>query len=138
QVAPAAVDALGEQHPLPDLGQVGDQRFLVLVDDLGADRHLQHDVLARLAGPLAAHAGLAVPGEEMLLVAEVDERVQPLHRLGPDRAAIAPVAAVRPAELDELLAPETRTARAAATGTDIDLGKIEKLHGRAFLESDRR
>ncbi len=35
QVAEAAVAALGKAYPLTDLGQVGDQGFLVLVDDLG-------------------------------------------------------------------------------------------------------
>ena len=49
------------------------------------------------------HAGL---GLEMLLVAVVDQRVEPVDAFGPDVAAAAAVAAVRPAELDELLAPE--------------------------------
>ena len=55
-------------------------------------------------------AGLAVLGEEVLLVAVVDQRVQPVDRLGPDVAALAAVAAVRAAELDELLAPEADAA----------------------------
>ena len=42
----------------------------------------------------------------MLLVAEVDQRVQIVHRLDDDVAAAAAIAAVGPAELDELLAPE--------------------------------
>jgi hypothetical protein len=43
----------------------------------------------------------------MLLVAEIDQRVQPVHRLGPDIAAAPAIAAIGPAMLDELLAAET-------------------------------
>ena len=42
RVAEAAVAALRQHHALADLGQVGEQRLLVLVEDLRADRHLQH------------------------------------------------------------------------------------------------
>jgi len=45
-------------------------------------------------------------GLKVLLVAVVDQGVQPLHRLDPDIAAPAAVAAVRPAVFDELFAPE--------------------------------
>ena len=101
------VDDLKRRLPQPPLpprasstrcagpGQVGDQRLAVLLEDLGADRDPQHHVVGALAGPLLAHAGLAVLREEMLLVAVVDQRVQPLDRLGPDVAALAAVAAVR-------------------------------------------
>ena len=89
----------------PTLGQIGDHRLLILLEDLGARRHAQHDIRAVLAGALPPHAGLAVLGEEMLLVAEIDQRVQPVHRLGPDIAAAAAIAAVGAAILDELLPP---------------------------------
>ena len=46
------------QHDaLADLGQVGDHRLLVLVEDLGADRHLEHHVVAAGAVAVLAHAG---------------------------------------------------------------------------------
>ena len=67
------------------------------------------------AAALAALAGLAVAGEEMLLVAIVDQGVQPLDRLGPDIAAPAPVPAIGAAVFDELLAPERHAAGPAAT-----------------------
>ena len=130
QVAPAAVAALGEQHPLAGAGQVGDQRLAVLVEDLGADRHLEHDVVGALAGALRAAAGLAVLGEEMLLVAIVDQGVEALDRLGDHVAAAAAVAAARAAELDELLAAEGDAAVAAGTGADLDAGVVEELHRR--------
>ena len=68
-------------------------------------------------------------GLEMLLVAVVDERVEPVDAFDQDVAAAAAVAAVRPAELDELLAPERDAARPAVAGADVDLGLVEEFHG---------
>ena len=127
-VAEAAIAALGQPEALADLGQVADQRLVVLVEDLRAGRHLQRHVGALGAGHVAAHAVDAGLGLEMLLVAIVDQRVQPVDGLQPDIAAAAAVAAVRPAELDEFLAPERHRAGAAVAGADIDLGLIEKFH----------
>src|SRR3546814_227746 len=64
----------------------------------------------------------------MLLVAIVDQRIEAGHRFDPHVAAAAAVAAVRAAELDELLAPETGAAVAAVAGADINLGLIEEAH----------
>ena len=64
----------------------------------------------------------------MLLVAIVDQRVQPVDRLDPDVAAAAAVAAVRPAELDELLAAERHRAGAAVAGAYVDFRLVEKFH----------
>jgi hypothetical protein len=47
--------------------------------------------------------------------------------MSPPRAAVA---AIRAAELDELLAPEGDDAVAAVAGTAIDLGLVEELHRR--------
>ena len=127
-VAEAAVAALGEQDALADLGHVGDQRLAVLVEDLRAGRHLEHHVRALGAGAVPAHAVPALLGLEMLLVAVVDQRVQALDALGPDVAAAAAVAAVRPAELDEFFAPERDAAGAAVAGADVDLGLVEEFH----------
>ena len=73
----------------------------------------------------------------MLLVAVVDQRVQPLDRLGDDVATLAAVPAVRPAELDELLAAERHAAVTTVAGADIDLGLVEKLHGAATGQRGR-
>jgi hypothetical protein len=45
---------------------------------------------------------------------------------------MAAVAAIRPAEFDELLAPERHAARPAAARADVDFGKVEELHRRRF------
>src|SRR6185437_11770266 len=66
---------------------------------------------------------------EVLLVAIVYERVEIGLGDGVHVAAAPAVAAVRPAELDELLAPEADAPGAAVTGFDEDLGLVEELHG---------
>ena len=75
-----------------------------------------------------AHAGAAVLGKKVLLVAVVDERVEAFDGLRDHVAAVAAVAAVRPAELDEFFAPERHAAVAAGAGADIDLGLVEEFH----------
>ena len=90
---------------------------------------MQHDVVAVGAVAVLAHAVAAVLGLEVLLVAIVDQRVEAVDRFDDHVAAAAAVAAVRPAELDELLAPERHAAVPAVAGADIDLGLIEKFHG---------
>ena len=106
QVAETAIAALGQQHALAGRRQVGDHGFLILFEDLGPDRHAQDDIVARGPGALRAHAMLAGPGKEMLLKAEIDQRVQPLDRLGPDIAATPAIAAIGAAIFDEFLAAE--------------------------------
>ncbi len=127
-VAEAAVTAAGDEYAFSRLVEVGDQHFIVFVADLGADRHFQHRVGTVGAGHVAAPAGGAGGCLEMLLVAEVDERVEVFDRLDPYVAALAAVAAVRSAELDELLAAEVHAAIAAVAGAHIDLGLVEELH----------
>ncbi len=127
-VAEAAIAALGQQEALADDGQVADQRLVVLREDLGSGRHFQRHVGALGAGHVAAHAMRAGLGLEMLLVAIVDQRVQPVDRLQPDIAAAAAIAAIRPAELDEFFAPERHRTGAAVAGADVNLGLIEKFH----------
>ena len=130
-VAAAAHAALEEDHALADLGEVGEQRALLVVgEDLGADRDLDDQIGAAGAGAVGARAALAARGAEMLGVAEVDQRIEARHRLEHDVAALAAVAAVGPAELDELLAPEADRAGAARAGADVDLGLVEEMHGR--------
>src|SRR5262249_5430220 len=106
-----------------------EQRLVVLVEYLGAGRHVQHHVLAARAGAVLAHAVVAAPGLEMLLITIVDQRVEAGHRFHDDVAAVPTVAAVGPAELDELLAPERHAAVAAVARAHVDLGLVEELHG---------
>ncbi len=68
-------------------------------------------------------------GFEMLLVAIIDERIQPVDADRHDIAATAAVAAVGTAEFDEFLAPERQRAGAPIARADVDLGLVEKFHG---------
>jgi hypothetical protein len=108
-----------------------DQRRPVYVEDLRADRHLEHDVLAVGAMAVLAHAIGALLGLEVLLIAIVDQGVQSIDHFDDYVAAasaIAAITAIRPAEFDELLAPERDTSVAAVAGADIDLRLIEEFH----------
>ena len=129
RVAEAAIAALGQHDAVAGLVEIGQQGLAVLFVDLRADRHLEHDVGAVRAMAVLAHAADAALGLEMLLVAVVDQRVEAFDRLGDDIAAVAAVAAARPAELDVLLAPERHAAVPAVAGADIDLGFVEEFHG---------
>ena len=108
RVAEAAIAAREQHHPLADFGEVGDQRLVVVLEDLRADRHAEHDVVAVGAGAVLAHAVDAGLGLEVLLVAVVDQRVEPVDALDTDVAAAAAVAAVGPAELHESFRAGTR------------------------------
>ena len=118
-VAEAALAALGDQQALAVAGQVADHFIGVDVDDHGADRHEDRVVLAALAVALLAHAVLAALRAELLLVAEIDQRVEVFVGFQPDVAAVAAIAAVGAAERDELLAAETDAAVAAVAGMTV-------------------
>src|SRR5690606_29874966 len=75
-----------------------------------------------------AHAVAAGLGLEMLLVAVIDQGVQPVHRLHPDVAAPPAVAAVGPAELDEFFAAKRHRAAPAVAGSDIDFRLVQEFH----------
>ena len=72
-VAEAAIAALGQHEAFAELGEIVQQGLAVLVEDLGAARHFQHDILAIGAMAVLAHAIGALLGLEMLLVAVVDQ-----------------------------------------------------------------
>src|SRR5690606_17740983 len=123
-----ALAAPGHQQAVAVPGHVADHLVGGDVDDLGTDRDDDDGVLAALAVALLAHAVLAALGTEALLVAEVDQGIEVLRRLQPHAAAVAAVAAVRPAERDELLAPESHAAVAAVAGGDGDFGFVDEFH----------
>ena len=119
-----------EPHAVAGLQHLAQQRLLVLGEHLRAGRHGDHRVLARRAGAVLAHAARAALGLEVLAVAVVDQRVEVGDALHPHVAALAAVAAVGAAELDELLAPERDAAGPAGAGGDVDLGLVEEFHER--------
>src|SRR5258708_31160619 len=128
-VAEAAIAAFRQHVSLAEFGEIVDQGFAVLVENLGADGNLEHDRLAVGAMAVLAHAVGALGCLEVLLIAIIDQGVEPVGDLDNDVAASAAIAAARSAELDILLAPKRHAAVAAVAGADIDLGFIEKFHG---------
>src|SRR5262245_46151274 len=109
-ISEAAVAAVCQHHAFAHAVEIGEQGLAILLIDLRADGDLEHGIVAARAVTVLAHAAPAVLGLEMLLIAIVDQRVQALDRLGDHIAALAAVAAIRSAELNELLAAERHTA----------------------------
>src|SRR5258708_3576993 len=137
-IAEAALASARDHRPLSHVGEVGEQGLAVLLVDLRPGRHLQHDIAAVRAVAVLAHAAAAVLGFEMLLVAVIDERIEPVDRLQDHVAALAAVAAVRPAELDEFLAPERHAAVAAVARADVHLGFMEEFHDARYAITDAK
>ena len=135
QVAEAAVAAARQHDALAHFRQIGDQRFAVLVINLGADRHFQHDVGATAARAVAAHAVHAGLGLEMLLETIVDQRVETIDADHEHVAAAAAIATVGTAELDELFTAERDGAGTAVARADVDAGLIEELHVSSLAEA---
>ena len=84
---------------------------------------------------ITAHAVHAGAGLEVLVVAIVDQGVEAVHRLDPDIAALAAVAAVGAAVLDEFFPAKRHSAAAAVSGADIDLALVEKFHGALMADA---
>ena len=129
RVAAATVAAAQEYLALADLDQIKQQgALLVIGEHLGADRHLDHQILAAGAGAVRACPAVAALGPEMLGVAKVDQRVQAGHCFEDDVAALAAVTAVRAAIFDELFTSETDRPGATGAGANEDLCLIEEMH----------
>src|SRR3954453_6790190 len=102
RVAKTAIAAFGQHEAFAEAGKIVDQRLAVLVEDLRADRDLEHHRLAVGAVAVLAHAVGALRRLEMLLVAVIDQRVEAVGALDDDVAAAAAIATAGPAELDIL------------------------------------
>src|SRR5690606_9937119 len=96
--------------------------------DLRADRHLQRHAGAVRAGAVAAHAMRADGRLEVLLEAEIDQRVEAVDGLHPHVAAAPAVAAVRAAEFHEFFAAERDSPCPAVAGAEIDFCFVQELH----------
>ena len=84
--------ALGDAEALTLDRHVDDQGFVVFLEDLRADRHLQRHVGAAGARAITAHAVNAGAALEMLLEAEIDQGVQAIDGFHPDITASTAVA----------------------------------------------
>src|SRR5262245_19861901 len=129
RIAKATVAAPGDCRTLAHFGEIGDQRLAVFFVDLGAGRHFENDILAVGAGAVLAHPIPAALRLEMLLVAVIDQSIETIDGLDQYVAAFAAIASVRPAVLDEFVAPERDAAIPARAGRYVHLGFIEEFHG---------
>ena len=123
-VSEPAIAAREQHDALADFGEIGNQRFVVVFEHLRADGDAQDGILAIGAGAVLAHAVSAGGGLEVLLVAIIDKRVEAIDAFDDDIAAASAIAAVRPAELDELFTQEGDDATAAIARANKDLGLI--------------
>ena len=132
-VAKSAVASPGNSPALADPCEIGHDGHAIGFENLRAWRHLQHGIIAIGPGAVLSHALAAILRLEVLPVAVVDERVEIIHALHPDVAALAAIAAVGSAELDVLLAPEADAPVTAVAGLHVDLRLVEKLHAARLL-----
>src|SRR5262245_39131087 len=128
RIAEAAITALGDRRTLTYFREIGDERLAVFFVDLSADRHLENDILAVSAGAVLAHAITAALRLEVLLVSVIDQSIETINSFDHHGPAFSAIASVRPAELDEFLAPERHAAFAARAGRYVHLGFIEEFH----------
>ena len=128
RIAEAAVAAAGEPHAVAGLHDLGEQRLLVLGNTCVPGGTAITASLPDGPDAVLPHAAAAALGLEVLAVAVVDQRVEVGDALHPHVAALAAVAAVGAAELDEFLAPERDAAGPACARGDIDLGLVEEFH----------
>src|SRR5262249_56936691 len=77
-----AVAALGENSAIAEFSEIGQQRYIVFVENLGALRDLEHNVGASRAGAVLAHTVTTGFGFEMLLVAIIDQGVETIDAFG--------------------------------------------------------
>src|SRR5947207_15256795 len=106
RIAEPAITAAQQHDALAGLGQIGEHGLFVVVEDLGPDRHAQHEIAALGAGLVGAGAATPFLGTKMLLITVVDQRVQIVRRPKPDVAALPAIPAIRPAKPDELPRPK--------------------------------
>ena len=112
--------------------QVADHLIGADIDDGGAGRDADDQVIAALAVALLAHAVLAALGLEAALMAEVDQGTDVLVGLDPHIAAIAAVAAIGATQRNELLAAKADAAIATIAGYDINFCFVYEFHKFGF------
>ncbi len=126
-IAPAAASALA-QDEFVHVGHILDDGFGLRVLDDGAARNLDDQVFPALAGAARTLTVLAVRGLVFAFVAEIHQRGEVVVHLEDDGAAVAAVAAVRPARRDVFFTVERHRPVAAVSGLDVDFYFIDK-HG---------
>ena len=132
-IAAPAAPAWCDQNPLARLGQIGDHFAGILIGDHRSDRHRQNHVRAGMSGTIGAFAVAAAIGFEFAIVAVAEQRIVVRIRFQVNAAAVAAVAARRPAARHKFLAAERNAAVAAVAGLNVDFGFVNEHHGTSSL-----
>jgi len=109
--------------------EIDDEFAGLIVEDHGAGRHADEQVVAREAVLLLEAAGVAALGLPLGPALKVEQRVDVLIGDKDDIAAIPPIAAIWPALGHVLLAAERHAAVSAVSGLDRDGGAIDEHAG---------
>ena len=128
-IAAPAASALRDQDALAGLGQVGDLFAGILIGDNRADRDGQNHVRAGMSGAIGTFAVASAIGFEFAIVAIAQQGVVVRIGFQINAAAMAAVAAGRPAARHEFLAAERDAAVPAVAGLHIDFGFVDEHHG---------
>lgn len=120
--------ALGDFHALAVARQLANQLGSGLVDNTGAQRHRDFQILTVATPAARATAVAAALGVEAPCEAEVGQGVEVGVGHGIDAAAVAAVTTVRAPERDEFFAAKAHAAVAAIAGFDADTDFINEFH----------
>ena len=127
-VAQATFATFGKQHALSKRGQIVQQITRLGVENHGADRHFQGDVVTALAIAVGATAALTVLREVLFGEAVVNQGIEIFIRNRVHAAATPPVTTVRPAVGFVFFAAKARHAVATIAGDDFDFCFVYKFH----------
>ncbi len=127
-VAKTMKPALGHLEALAGVGQISQDLMGIHIDHRGADRNRQNQVLAFVAGTVAAGARLAILGLVFALEPVVDQRVQRLLGFQIYGTTIAPVAAIGATLGNVFFSPEAQAAVTALAGFHNDGGFVYEFH----------
>jgi hypothetical protein len=121
RIAEAPISTSRDQGTLARMNKVSEKCLIVFGKNLRSWRHLQHCIGTGRTSPIRAHTMFAITGLEMLLIAEIDQRVEVGNAFNPNIAALAAIAAIRAAEFNKFLPPEGKAAISSVSGADIYL-----------------
>ena len=125
-VAAAAGRSAHGPQALAGLGEVAEALAAVALGDDGAERHVEHEVLAARPVAIGALAVLAALGVVVALVVVIEERGQRGVGLEPDAGARAAVPPVGSAAGHVLLAAEADAAGAPVAPLDEDVDLVDE------------
>ncbi|MCG3120104.1 MAG: hypothetical protein ALAOOOJD_02724 [bacterium] len=126
RIAAAAAAALGDDHALIFVHEIGKHRAGLRLFHHGSRRHVEHHLSAAVPGFIRAFAVFAAFGAKMFAHLKILQRAHAAIDCDDHIAAFAAIAAVRAAFGHKFLAPETHTAAAAAAGFYVNFGVIDK------------